>query len=264
MLDRARLDSIYQHILALAALSEDFRAHTLGPIHLLKYAYLADLAHAEHEGGSTFSGTDWRFHHFGPWSNDAFERVAPATNAVSAKEFRFASQYADDFVRYRLERQDAEEIAQRFERELPFFLTSAISRAVAEHGSDTADLLRHVYLTKPMLGARPGEYLDFSVVARERGGPTKTLAETPAITSREKRRRAAVVESARAEIRKRLAFANTQRLPPSPPPRYDAVFYEGTAALDRLAGEPIRPSTGQLEVGESMWESSLRREPEIP
>lgn len=28
------------------------------------------------------------------------------------------------------------------------------------------------------------------------------------------------------------------RIPPAPPPRYDAVFFEGVAWLDRLAGTP--------------------------
>ena len=56
MLDQARLDRLFQYALAIAAQADDFRQRELGPIHLLKYAYLADLAHAERTTARPYSG----------------------------------------------------------------------------------------------------------------------------------------------------------------------------------------------------------------
>lgn len=260
MLERSNLDVVYQYILAAAALSDDFQQRRLGPIHFLKYAYLADLAYARRNEGKAFSGAEWRFHHFGPWSNEAFERIAPALQSVAANEFRYASKYVDDFVRYGLEKPDAEELAQRFEHDLPFVVSNAISTAVREHGSDTADLLRHVYLSPPMLAARPGDLLDLRTVIALRLPDTTTETRKAKLSTSERRRRANIIKTARAEVRKRLAAAGASRVEPDPLPRYDEVFYEGTAQLDGMAGDPVRSSSGELVFDDSVWSSSQRRD----
>ena len=48
------------------------------------------------------------------------------------------------------------------------------------------------------------------------------------------------------------------------PPRYDDVYFEGLKWLDRLAGEPIEPEEGTLEISDSIWKSPFRTEDEIP
>lgn len=262
--DSARLDRLFQYALAMAASSEDFRQRELGPIHLLKYAYLADLAHAGRHNGATFSGADWRFYHFGPWSALAFGRIAPALQAINADRKTFASRYADDHVRYALDRRDAEPLARRLEDELPSEVTRAISWGVRQHGTDTADLLRHVYLTPPMLNARPDEYLDFRTAVRQREEPNAAVRqEAPMLSGSERRRRARLLEDARAEIRRRLTATAARRIAPSPAPRYDDVFLEGTARLEQLAGEPVSASHDEVEFDDSVWLSAQRRDPDI-
>lgn len=264
MSNRSRLDAVYQYIVAVAASSDDFRQRQLGPIHLLKYAYLADVAHAVRNDGNTYSGVEWRFHHFGPWNEEAFEEIRPALLAISVSESQCTSRFENDFVRYRIERRDAEEVARQSEDHLPLAVSTTISQAVHEHGSDTADLLRHVYLTKPMLAARPGDILDFRtvmIVARETSPPS----ETPRLSARMKRKRAARIESARAGVMARLADKRVKRVEPRPAPRYDAVFAEGTARLDRLAGDPLTSTSGKISFDESVWNSSQRRDdPDLP
>jgi hypothetical protein len=49
-----------------------------------------------------------------------------------------------------------------------------------------------------------------------------------------------------------------------PAPRYDDVFFKGTAALDALAGDTPAASSGELVMDESIWTSEQRREPGIP
>ena len=263
-LDQGRLDRLFQYALAVAAQADDFRQRDLGPIHLLKYAYLADLAHAQRHEGATFTGTVWQFHNFGPWSVEAFSRIAASVTSVGADTRSLRSTFSDDAVRYRLDAVEGEHLARRLERDLPGEVTSAICRAVQQHGADTADLLRHVYLTAPMLNAKPGTALDFTTVVSPPGATPSSEPEVAAkLTAKEKRVRKSILESALAEIQRRLRQRALTRAVPSPAPRYDAVFFEGTAQLDRAAGEPVTPSSGELRFDDSVWFSSQRREPGI-
>ena len=261
MSDLSRLNAVYQYAAAVAALAES--PQRLGPIHLLKYAYLADLAHAARQAGNPYCGVKWRFHHFGPWSREAFDAIGPALHGVAAREERCTSRYESDFIRYRLDRHAAEAAARRGDQNLPPAVSHAITRAVREHGSDTADLLRHVYLTPPMLAARPGDRLDFSTAPPAPVTPTLLPPARPSV--KEKRRRKAVIDSARAEMRRRLARNRSKRAAPQPAPRYDAVFHEGTAQLDRMAGDPLTPVTGEITFDDSVWHASQRRDdPDLP
>ena len=261
--DRFRVDRVFQYALAIAGLSEDWKERELGPIHLLKYAYLADVAHAERHDGSTFTGIEWSFHHFGPWAAEAHGRIAPALDQAGAVARAFSSESGDDHVRYRLPDERARRLADELERALPPAVRHAVASAVHEHGSDTADLLRRVYLTPPMLAARPDEILRF---------PTRPGRETPPpstpdsgnVSRREKRRRAAILDEARKEMRRLLAEKRKKRSPPDPAPRHDEIFHEGTLQLDREAGESVRPSSGTLQFEDSVWTSSQRREKSVP
>ena len=46
MIESHRIHSILRYAVAVASGEDDFRRRELGPIHLIKYLYLADLAHA--------------------------------------------------------------------------------------------------------------------------------------------------------------------------------------------------------------------------
>lgn len=259
-----RIDQLFQYALARAAGADDFRERELGAIHLLKYVYLADLAYARRHDGATYTGTDWRFHHFGPWSADAHRRIAPAlVEQTGADERSFSSPCDDDAVRYRFSKSQAEQIEADIGPGLPAAVSGALTRAVREHGSDTADLLRHVYLTPPMLAARPGEPLDFTTAVEPDEPPPVPPAPRIRRTKAEKRRRAAALEAGRAKIRRLVAERRTAGTAPDPPPRYDDVFFAGLEALDRQAGPPLKASSGTLSFDDSVWSSSQRRDPDV-
>jgi hypothetical protein len=263
MLNSEGLDQLFQHILATAALSEDYRQRQLGPIHFLKYAYLADLAYAERKG-EAFTGVDWRFYHFGPWSQAAFDELPTALEQAHAIKSTFPSRYEGDFVRYGIDQEQAENLIRRTEHVLPFVISNAVSQAVHEHGSDTADLLRRVYLTRPMLCARPGQMLDLGSATEAPSDEASTDAgQNTRLSKSKKKSRAALIERARTELARRLALPSS-RVAPVPAPRYDDVFREGTALLDRLAGEPPDTSEGELTFDESIWLSDQRRDPDVP
>jgi len=262
--DATRIDLLLQFILAVAAEQDEFRDRELGPIHLLKYVYLADVAFAERNDGSTYTGTPWQFHHFGPWSVEVFNRIEPALNAIGVEPKRIPSRFTDDAVRFGLSPSDAAGVRARGERVLPSVVQFPVSRAIQQFGSDTASLLRAVYLTAPMLNAAPEEKLDFVTTGRERPAAYVSPPETATSKSQQKLRHSRLAEI-RAEVQARLASAKQQRLgTPQQAPRYDDVFREGVQWLDRLAGEPVPEGEGRLSLAADVWKSETRREPEIP
>jgi hypothetical protein len=65
--------------------------------------YLGDLAYAETHKGETFTGAPWRFHHFGPWAVEVFQRIEPVVNEVGASQRRITSpKLEDDYLRWTL------------------------------------------------------------------------------------------------------------------------------------------------------------------
>lgn len=281
-----RVDQLFQYTLARAACADDFRERELGAIHLLKYAYLADLAHAKCNGGATYTGIRWLFHHFGPWSAAVHQRITPALVEQAGADTRSIPSPDGDYVRYHFPKSRADRIEGDIGPRLPPSVSGALVRAVREHGSDTADLLRHVYLTPPMLAARPNDTLDFTSVVepddppvspaprvfrRQRGGAAGAVDEPPILpaaprvrrTKAEKRRRAVALEAGRKKIRQLLAKRRSARVVPDPPPRYDDVFFAGLEERDREAGTPLKASSGTLSFDDSVWSSSQRRDPEI-
>jgi hypothetical protein len=258
------VDSLLQFILAVAAEQDDVRSRELGPIHLLKYVYLADLAHAERREGQTYTGARWQFHHFGPWALEVFQRIEPAMHAIGAEQKTIPSRYVDDAIRYSLHPADVEEIRRRAERELPADVQFRLGRAIHEHGPDTASLLRAVYLTPPMLTAAPEEWLDFSV-AREPRTEYEVPVPDEQLSRTQKKKRQQLLNDLRAEVQARLAAKSHAAGTLARAPRYDEVFAEGVEWLDSLAGEPVSEKTqGKLEVDDSVWKSETRRGPDVP
>jgi len=252
-IDQAHLDAVFQATLALAGEADDWKERELGPLHLLKYAYLADLAFAEQNDGATFTGVPWRFHHFGPWSEQAHARIDFAAKAVDAERRNFVGDYGES-ARYKAGPGLLEQVAAR----LPHPVIAALRRAVREFGNDTYDLLNHVYLTEPMRNAAPGETLVFS--AAPPAEDVRAL-EAPAgpLSTKAKRLRQAKLDAIRQEMRLRLSRPREGRMA-MPAPRYDEVFERGSAWIDTLAGEPVPQGTMEAVIGEEMWKSESRRE----
>lgn len=258
--DQGRTDLLLQFILATAAQEDDWRSRELGPIHLLKYAYLADLAYAERHEETSFTGATWQFYHFGPWQAEVFARIEPALAAIHANAKKIPSRYEGDFVRYSVAHGDAHAVAARAEKDLPLGVIGTVQRAVHEFGADTASLLRHTYLTYPMLHAAPGENL---ILAKEEkvtyAAPTSASAS---LTKSQQRRRGESLKALKERVRQRLD--DQKRRGVSRAPRYDEVFDAGSAWLDSLAGETVQPTGGEVTVHPDVWNSAQRTEPDVP
>ncbi len=248
------VEAVLGHALAIAAQADRYRDRELGPIHLLKYLYLADLAYAEKHGGKSYSGTHWRFHKFGPWATEAFLALEPSMAAIGASRRSFPSQYREDNIRWSLK--DQRESLEMKEPELPLDVALAVARAVRRFGSDTSALLHHVYQTRPMLGAAPGEPLDLTPMRDKDTAPSPPAVSAATLSKTR-------VKKLRAAVQERLAKRRAARplIEPSPAPRYDEVFEAGAEWLDGPGHEPL---SGRLSFSDDVWHSRSRGEPELP
>lgn len=267
-MDRRKIDLLLQYALAVAggrdSVREELhflgREQELGPIHLLKYVYLADFAYASSHGGETFTGARWRFYHYGPWEPEVFQRIEPAMKSIGANERHFASRYRDDVTRWSLREPG---VADELERQLPGEVAGAVRRAVNEFGNDTAALLRAAYSTPPMLQATPGEALPMSAAVE----PPTLAPPVPPPPAELKALSKTHLAKLKRRVQDRLAELKKQEAdnpPLSPEPVYDEVFFAGRDWLDNQEGEPIEDHEGELVFDDSVWRSAARRDPKLP
>lgn len=259
-MDAERVDLLIQYALAIAAQNER-NERELGAIHLLKYVYLADLAYAARNNGATFTGADWRFYKFGPWSSPVHERIRPAIGRLHVNERTFGFEREDgedgQGVRWRLA-DDPEQVIADVERKLPGMLTSAVRKAVRDFGDDTSELLHHVYRTPPMLHAAPNEPLEFVHAVPE---PAPVFEEPPELTPKQQRK---MREKMRA-LKERLAAQPGPRyVKADPSPVYDDIFKSGVAALNRDAGDELMSAEGVVTFSADIWKSKTRRDGGLP
>ena len=261
-MNTAKVDLILKYILAAAG-QEDVGNQELGPIHLVKYVYLADLSFAEAHGGETLTGAEWQFYHYGPWSSAVYSRIQSVVQDVHATERVITSyKYESDFVRWKL--QD-DELYESLQAMLPFEVRHAIRDALHQFGDDTTSLLHHVYTTWPMLHAAPHERLSFMRPKEQAAMDSKEVksVETPqaaALSKKELKKKKEKLAVLKERIKSRLADKdqNQKMVKPEPAPRYDEIFFDGVAQLDELAGAPILPSTGEVIFSDDIWKSRAR------
>lgn len=254
----SRCDQVIQFVLLEAGRQDDFMDRDLGPIHLLKYVYLADLAHAERQGGESFTGAGWTFYNYGPWAAEVYQRIEPALEAIHAQRQVISStRYEDDFVRWRL---TDDELHAELERALPHSVTGTIRRCVHQFGKDTGELLNHVYTTRPMRNAAPGSELVL-FVAEPTQHATAPTSSAPAPSVRQEKKRKERVAKAKESIKAKLAArraAREKRTPVAEAPRYDDVFEQGLAWLDEVAGSPEQEIQGEAQFDDEVWDSETR------
>ncbi len=268
-MNQERVDLLIQYILSVAAQGwGDYDDKEIGPIHIVKYVYLADLAYAKKHGGKTFTGIPWRFHHFGPWDTGLYQRIDPAARAIGAGKKTITDTPYDDFDRWFL---DDEHLKDKLWRQLPNDVYLAIDANFRKFGTDTYDLLDFVYSTAPMRHAAPEEPLPFIVAAREYEQQLKDNEELKkfqpkTLTPRERKKRKKVFRDLKAKIQAKIAEEKESKqsnfVTPSPP-RYDDLFWKGQEWIDSLAGEPISAERGKLTVSDSVWTSQSRSEPHV-
>lgn len=265
-MDITRVDLIIQYALALASHLDDWRDRELGPIHFIKYVYLADFAFAKSKHES-FTGVNWVFHHFGPWSNDVFQRIDYALDAIGANKKAIQSNYDEtDYYRWCITR---EGLADELEKNVPLSIYIELQKSIKKYGSDTHSLLHYVYQTPPMLSAAPGEILDLLAGLEDEEKQFVEMVEEEQakeqISNNEKRRRKARVKELKAQINQKIAERIKQKdiTRQACTPEYDDEFLRGVEWLNSLAGQPIEKTEGLAEIDPSMWKSKARSDRDV-
>lgn len=264
--DVARVDLLLKFILAVAG-QEERGDRELGTIHLLKYAYLGDLAYSETHSGETFTRTTWRFYNFGPWAEELFARIEPAVLNLGAEVRTFSrAGVENDSVRYSFE---GEEELERLDQIIPTEVGRAVRTFIRRFHADTSALLHYVYNTAPMLHAAPGESLQFTIQREEPEHSADSEGDLNAEPERDVAR-APLSKTARRKkldaLKKRVKDKMASRPVASEPraPRYDEVFAEGVKWLDGLAGSDLDAESGEMIFSSDIWKSRGRREPGVP
>jgi hypothetical protein len=256
--DISRVDLVIQYALLLAGEQDHPFDRELGPIHLIKYVYLADLAHARRYDGATFTGIDWQFYNFGPWSATVHERIEPALASLGASRRQMESEYEEkkDWFRWSLRNDDL--LAER-EGRLPASVAMSLRQCVRKYGKDTTSLLHYVYSTAPMLAAAPKERLDFALESAAKLRPLEKPDEnSDKKTARLRQAMERVQAAAQARKNPRPKLIN-----PVSSPRYDQVYEQGLKWLDGLAGDPPEPGQKLAQFSDDVWKSSTRKGPDV-
>lgn len=260
MNDSNKIDLIIQYALLVAGEEDDYLSRQLGPIHLIKYVYLADLEYARLNNGRTYTGIKWIFYTYGPWSEAVYLRLRPATNAINANEQVFESAYDDkkDWIRW--QKLD-DYLLQQKEQGLPNLIATKIKRLVHKFTNNTPLLLNHTYKTTPMLIAAPTEYLDFTTAVSQKNELTPNL-NTQELTHKQKK----VLKSAMKAINDKFHKNKTKKMSLVPPvitPRYDEIYEEGLEYLDSLAGEQFSEKELNVKFMSDIWKSSTRNNNDV-
>lgn len=257
-----RVDAIIQYALVVASESEDFRDRELGPIHLIKYLYLADLAFAEMNGGKTYTELPWIFFRFGPWTAEVQNRIPSAVAAINASSRTFNTESYGELTRWRAK--DAS-LKRKLEGKLDVIVALSVERCVKKFGTDTECLLHHVYGTVPILRAAPKEPLDFSLVAREQQPSPEIKIGNDAITVKQQNKIDAWKKEARSGFQKRLEAkrAHTRGFITPSAPRFDEVFHAGVNALNTEAGDALNSGKMSCSISPEVWKSLARYDPDL-
>lgn len=253
--DLGKVDLIIQYALLVAGQEDGAFDRQLGPIHLIKYVYLADLFHASANEGEIFTGVDWTFYKFGPWSQMVNERIEPALLLISADMKRFDSQYGDeDWVRWSL---NDERLLDEKQGKLPASITMHLRREVHRYLKDTPSLLDFVYKTPPMIHAAPGEILDFTkALVEKRSSAENQPLKMQSLSNKQAKKFRDKMSGLRAAFHEKKG--HVKLVPPATTPRYDEVFEEGVKWLDGLAGEKFEDKDLVAEFSSEVWKSSSR------
>lgn len=132
---------------------------------LTKYLYLVDYWMAKENNGKTFIGVEWRFHHYGPYSEALasdidFLPTLPFINKVDV------SREDKDFTLYSLGEYSRNKTLEAVG--ITSNVKDRLLQAVKAFAGDLNGLLNFVYFeTEPMIGISPGDVLSFENLRKQ-------------------------------------------------------------------------------------------------
>jgi hypothetical protein len=193
---------------------------------LHKLVYLADLYSAEETHGKTYTGEEWRFLHFGPFSN----AVARTMDELASSKQLFAEARArDDDSEFVLYSPMGSHGPALRDIGLPGAVALRIDSDLKRYSKNLSALLDYVYFrTAPMEQATPGSTLDFKSCEKISSAAFRAIQMLPISPK--------ALKATRAKLQQILAGqAATASTKPIGP--FDDAYERAMSALD---GESLR------------------------
>jgi hypothetical protein len=168
---------------------------------LMKLVYLLDVAHASMHAGATWSGLDWRFHHFGPYAQTLQDVLNRMDGVEAADEEGIGPRGAYHAYSGAHGAADETDLTRLLDQPDQ----TSLRRIVDDwSGADLNVLLDHVYFeTPPMRTAHRGERLDFMTTQTpfQRTIPKNPELGTDKLTQLRKRLRQSVLTAKSVPMR---------------------------------------------------------------
>lgn len=218
---KPKIEDVIKYLVELA----DNQGFKLTTIYLVKLLYLVDLGYCKTKS-ETYTGWEWKFHSFGPWTFDSLQAINSALKNGYIKSDSFASKYEKEsfdllspFDNYT----DKENTA-RVESALGFRTTGEIKKLMRQVGADTYSMLNHVYEeTEPMINAVPGETLNFNGLAWPTPAPAAKVVTMSGAHLQKIKDAVARMKPATAQA------ASAKHIQPI----YDEVYFKAIEAADQ-------------------------------
>lgn len=257
-MNRRRVYDIIQYSLLVAGQEEDFFDRDLGPIHIIKYVYLADLAYAQYHNGKTYTGIDWKFYNFGPWNYELFECIEPALEEIGAERKVLESQYEgkEDYVRYSIGNYN---LFEKKEASLPLVISARLKRDIFKHKKDTPSLLGYVYGTKPIISAAPGEKLDFSVVIKTKPEKVEFSSKIQNLSIKKRKKFLNGLKAIRQKREERKERSTRGYIQSPIKLICDEVYEKGLNWVESLSGQNIPQEEFEAVFSDNIWHSQSRK-----
>lgn len=196
---------------------------------LTKLIYLIDVYYARKNSGETFSETDWKFHHFGPYSYQLSDAIEKKIQNVQVEEGETRDQ---GHVFKLIKLSDDVKTATMQDTNLGIGITSTIQSDLKKFNGNLNALLEHVYFhTEPMEGATPGDKLDFSkcdVINFKDFKPIPSKDKTPDKIKKGK----ALLAALKAKKKSKQSILEQYT-----PPKYDEHYNQSHTLFDKTEDE---------------------------
>jgi hypothetical protein len=251
------VENLIKYVVMTAGEEDSFYERSLGPIHILKYLYLADYFYAMRFEGSTFTGVEWKFHNFGPWSLSTFQMIEPTLLGAGATHNQYSSKFGEeDAVRWCLINKD---LLAQIKQKIPPAITRKLNICIRKFKKDTEELLNFVYNTKPMRCAAPREELEFSHLTPSEVVNSDTALRMDSLSKKRigklKERLSSLKDKQKAGLFKKVDLPQLRTTP-----RYDEVFEAGLAAFQESDLDSDISKRHKAYFLEDIWKSPTRTE----
>ena len=241
MADRILHNLITHTVSQLADMDTGF-----GKTKLVKLLYLIDVENYRRRR-KTLSGLEWRFYHYGPYAFEIDNALEELSFDIPQEEVSTLSGH--NAVVFRAHRELSPRLADYVQlRELRL-----VNDVIQRWGdTDFNSLLNHVYFhTEPMIDAKRGDFLDFSTVQRRRANQSADrVSQLP--KDRLEEYKARFKEAKAKRIRQTL----------DPPPRFDEIYREGVARMNREEEQAHGVLPGPIYISEEVKASIREQEDE--